>query len=66
MSYRARLLSGKNVMENALIVPEQPALPAELTATLDLAADFASKAKATQEAYASDFRSLTCEAAPAE
>jgi hypothetical protein len=36
-------------MENALIVPEQPALPAELTATLDLAADFAkaSKAKAT-------------------
>jgi hypothetical protein len=42
----------------ALIVVEQPALPAELTATLELAADFAkaSKAKATQEAYGSDFR----------
>jgi hypothetical protein len=36
----------------------QPALPAELTATLELAADFAkaSKAKATQDAYGSDFR----------
>jgi hypothetical protein len=35
---------------NALIVTERPALPAELTATLELAADFAkaSKAKATQ------------------
>jgi hypothetical protein len=33
-------------MENALIVPEQPALPAELTATLDLAADFAKASKA--------------------
>ena len=42
----------------ALTVVEQPALPAELTATLELAADFAraSKAKATQEAYGSDFR----------
>jgi site-specific recombinase XerD len=42
----------------ALTVVEQPALPAELTATLDLAADFAkaSKAKATQDAYGSDFR----------
>jgi site-specific recombinase XerD len=41
-----------------LAVIEQPALPAELTATLELAADFAkaSKAKATQDAYASDFR----------
>jgi hypothetical protein len=44
MSYRERLLSGKNVMENALIVPEQPALPAALTATL--AADFAKASKA--------------------
>jgi Phage integrase, N-terminal SAM-like domain len=43
---------------NALTVIEQPALPVELTATLELAADFAkaSKAKATQEAYGSDFR----------
>src|SRR5262249_2591915 len=43
---------------NALTAIEQPALPTELTATLELAADFAkaSKAKATQEAYASDFR----------
>jgi site-specific recombinase XerD len=42
----------------ALTVVEQPALPAELTATLKLAADFAkaSKAKATQYAYRSDFR----------
>src|SRR5215471_15007002 len=42
----------------ALTVVEQPALPSELTATLELAADFAraSKAKATQEAYGSDFR----------
>jgi site-specific recombinase XerD len=42
----------------ALTVVEQPALPAELAATLELAADFAkaSKAKATQEAYGSDFR----------
>src|SRR5215831_283679 len=41
-----------------IAVIEQPALPAELTATLELAADFAkaSKAKATQEAYGSDFR----------
>ena len=36
----------------------RPALPAELTATLELAADFAraSKARATQDAYESDFR----------
>jgi site-specific recombinase XerD len=42
----------------ALIIVEQPALPAELTATLELAADFAkaSKSQATQAAYASDFR----------
>jgi len=42
----------------ALTVVEQPALPVELTATLELAADFAkaSKAKATQDAYGSDFR----------
>jgi site-specific recombinase XerD len=46
---------------NALTVIEQPALPAELTATLELAADFAkaSKAKATQAAYGSDFRGLS-------
>jgi site-specific recombinase XerD len=45
-------------METALVILEQPALPAELTATLELAADFAkaSKAKATIEAYESDFR----------
>jgi hypothetical protein len=42
----------------ALTIVEQPALPAELTATLELAADFAkaSKAPATQAAYGSDFR----------
>jgi site-specific recombinase XerD len=42
----------------ALTVVEQPTLPAELTATLELAADFAkaSKAKATQDAYGCDFR----------
>jgi hypothetical protein len=46
----------------ALTVVEQPALPAELTAALELAADFAraSKAKATQEAYGSDFRIFNC------
>jgi len=45
-------------MDTALAAIEQPALPVELTATLELAADFAraSKAKATQEAYGSDFR----------
>jgi hypothetical protein len=39
-------------------VLEQPALPVELSATLELAADFAktSKAPATQAAYASDCR----------
>jgi site-specific recombinase XerD len=42
----------------ALAIIEQPALPAELTATFELAADFAkaSKARATIEAYESDFR----------
>ena len=42
----------------ALAVIERPALPAELTATLELAAYFAkaSKGPATQAAYASDFR----------
>jgi site-specific recombinase XerD len=42
----------------ALTVVEQPVLPAELTATLQIAADFARacKAPATQEAYGSDFR----------
>jgi site-specific recombinase XerD len=41
-----------------IAIIEQPALPAELTTTLELAADFAraSKAKGTQEAYGSDFR----------
>jgi site-specific recombinase XerD len=45
-------------MDTALVVLEQPALPAELAATLGLAADFAkaSKAKATQDAYTSDWR----------
>jgi site-specific recombinase XerD len=43
---------------NALVTIERPALPVELTGTLELAADFAkaSKALATQTAYASDFR----------
>jgi site-specific recombinase XerD len=43
---------------NALVTTERPALPIEFTATLELAADFAkaSKAPATQAAYASDFR----------
>src|SRR2546421_3968376 len=43
---------------NALVTIERPALRVELTATLELAADFAkaSKAPATQTAYASDFR----------
>jgi|SRR6516165_1805156 len=42
----------------ALTVVAQPALPAELTAALEVAADFAraSKARATQDAYESDFR----------
>src|SRR5262249_3310670 len=48
------------IMEDctALAIVEQPPSPAELTATLELAADFAkaSKAKATQAAYESDFR----------
>jgi hypothetical protein len=43
---------------NAPVTIERPALPAVLTATLELAADFAkaSKAPATQAAYGSDFR----------
>jgi site-specific recombinase XerD len=43
---------------NALTVIEQPALPVEFEAELMLASDFAraSKAKATQAAYSSDFR----------
>jgi hypothetical protein len=43
---------------NAVTVISQPALPVALTEALELAADFAraSKAKATQAAYASDFR----------
>jgi site-specific recombinase XerD len=42
----------------ALVVLDHPALPAELTATLELAADFAraSKSKATLAAYVSDWR----------
>jgi site-specific recombinase XerD len=42
----------------ALVVLEQPAVPAELTEALELARDFAkaSKAPATQAAYSSDFR----------
>jgi len=45
-------------MDTALAVLERPELPAELVAPLKLAADFAqaSKAKATQMAYESDFR----------
>ncbi len=47
-------------MENctALTVLEQPALPVAFEAELTLASDFAraSKAKATQAAYSSDFR----------
>jgi hypothetical protein len=45
-------------METALVVAEQPALPVLLEAELELGSDFAraSKAKATQAAYASDFR----------
>jgi site-specific recombinase XerD len=44
-------------MDTALTVLERPELPAELIAPLKLAADFAkaSKAPATQAAYASDF-----------
>jgi site-specific recombinase XerD len=45
-------------MDTALTVLEPAALPAELTATLELAADFAkaSKAPATRAAYGSDYR----------
>ena len=48
-------------MGTALVLLECPALPVELTATLELAADFAkaSKAPATQAAYASDFQLST-------
>jgi site-specific recombinase XerD len=43
---------------NALVTIERPTLPVELTATLELAADFAkaSKSKATLAAYGSDWR----------
>jgi hypothetical protein len=43
---------------NVLTVLDQPALPVELSATLELAADFAkaSKGPATQAAYGSDCR----------
>src|SRR5262245_13078427 len=46
-------------MTDALTVIEQPALPADLTATLELAADFAqnSKAPATRAAYERGSRS---------
>jgi site-specific recombinase XerD len=45
-------------MEDALVLLDQPAPTAELTATLELAADFAraSKAKTTLAAYESDWR----------
>ena len=45
-------------MENALVIVDQPAPPAELAATLELAADFAraSKVKTTLAAYGSDWR----------
>jgi site-specific recombinase XerD len=45
-------------MDTGLTVLEPPSLPADLTAPLKLAADFAkaSKAPATQAAYGSDFR----------
>src|SRR3981081_4020555 len=45
-------------MQNALVMLDPPAPPAELTATLELAADFAraSKAKTTLAAYESDWR----------
>jgi Phage integrase, N-terminal SAM-like domain len=51
-----RIPEGK--MSTALTAVEQAGFPTELTATLELAADFAraSKAKATQDAYGSDFR----------
>src|SRR3954447_19941037 len=49
-------------MENALVLVDQPEPPAELAATLELAADFAraSKAKATLAAYGSDWRVFEC------
>ena len=45
-------------MENALVIVDQPGPPAQLEATLELAADFAraSKAKTMLAAYASDWR----------
>jgi hypothetical protein len=45
-------------MEDALVLLDRPPPPAQLTATLALAADFAraSKAKTTLAAYESDWR----------
>src|SRR6516162_9751400 len=55
---KTRIPEGDIMSCTDIAIIEQPALPAELTTTLELAADFAkaSKAKATQEAYGSDFR----------
>src|SRR3954454_10839089 len=49
-------------MENPLVIVDQAGPPAELAATLELAADFAraSKAKTTLAAYASDWRVFGC------
>jgi hypothetical protein len=49
-------------MENALVPLDRPAPPAELAATLELAADFAraSKVKTTLAAYGSDWRVFEC------
>ena len=49
-------------MENALVIVDQPAPPAELAGTLELAADFAraSKAKTTLAAYRSDWGIFEC------
>jgi hypothetical protein len=45
-------------MENAPVIVDQPGPPAQLEATLELAADFAraSRAKTTLAGYASDWR----------
>jgi site-specific recombinase XerD len=49
-------------MGNALVIVDQPAPPAELAGTLELAADFAraSKAKTTLAAYRSDWGIFEC------
>jgi hypothetical protein len=51
-------ISRRGKMDTALVLVERPALPVEFAEELQLASDFAraSKAKATQDAYASDFR----------